>query len=206
MNTSAENEHTNETTIDCYDRDAVHYSCRFLGLNTKNLCDKFLALLPDKAHILDLGCGPARDTKYFVDKGYKVTALDASKELVKIGREYTGHPILHMKFEDMNFRQEFDGIWSMASLLHLSREALIKVFENNLITALKPQGILYACFIEGEAERIKDGRYFHDYTQDNLKSILEQLNSFKILDIWTQEDSAQDRKGRSWVHFIVEKK
>lgn len=205
MNMAAQDKNTIQTTIDSYNRDAAHYSSRFLGLDTKNLCDKFISLLPDTAHILDLGCGPGRDTKYFLDNGYQVTSIDASNELVKIGRQYTGHPILQMTFEDMTFKEEFDGIWSMASLLHLSRETLITVFENNIIPALKTQGILYACFIEGEGDRIKDGRYFCDYTHENLKSILEQFNSFRILDIWTQEDSAQDRKGRHWIHCIVQK-
>lgn len=27
-------------------------------------------------HILDVGCGSGRDAKYFIDKGYQVTAFD----------------------------------------------------------------------------------------------------------------------------------
>lgn len=36
------------------------------------------------AHIIDLGCGSGRDSKAFINKGYKVTAVDGSKELAKI--------------------------------------------------------------------------------------------------------------------------
>lgn len=195
-----------QMTIDCYNQQAPDFGKRFLSLDTSGLCQRFLSYLPAKAHILDIGCGPGRDTKYFLGHGYQVTALDAAEELVKLAREYTGHPILHMTFEDMAFQKQFDGIWSMASLLHLSHEELLTVFEKNLIPALKPQGILYTCFLEGRGDRITRGRYFTDYTEESLQSFFEQFEDLTIFDIWAKEDNTPDRKGRSWINAIVQKR
>lgn len=195
----------NKTTIDCYNQQAAEYGSRFLSLDTKELCQKFLSLLPENAHILDAGCGPGRDTKYFLDHGYQVTAFDAAEELVKLGRDHTNHPILHMTFEDIAFQEEFDGIWAMASLLHFNRQELLDVLNKNLIPALKPEGILYCCFQEGEEERISKGRYFMDYVQEDLRSLLSQFDNLTILDIWLQEDNTPDRKGRNWVNGLVRK-
>lgn len=194
-----------QMTIDCYNQDAPYWAERFLSMDTKDLCQCFLSHLPDKGHILDIGCGPGRDTKYFLNHGYQVTAFDAAEELVKLAREYTGHPILHMTFEEMTFQEEFDGIWSMASLLHLSHEELLSVFEKKLIPALKPQGILYTCFLEGTRDRITRGRYFTDYTEDSLRSLFEQFEDLTILDMWSREDQTPDRKGRSWINGLVRK-
>jgi 2-polyprenyl-3-methyl-5-hydroxy-6-metoxy-1,4-benzoquinol methylase len=205
MAESAQKTNHHQMTIDCYNREASDLSKRFLSIDVSELCQRFLSHLPAKAHILDIGCGPGRDTKYFLDHGYQVTALDAAEEFVKIAREYTDHPILHMTFEDINFPGQFDGIWSMASLLHISQEELLNVLEKNLIPALKPQGILYARFLEGEGDHVTKGRYFRDYTEESLRSLFEQFDDLTILDIWSKEDETPDRKGRSWVHAIVRK-
>lgn len=195
-----------QMTIDCYNQQASYFGKRFLSLDTSELCQRFLSYLPEKAHVLDVGCGPGRDTKYFLDHGYQVTAFDAAEKLVKLARDYTGHPILHMNFEDMTFQEQFDGIWSMASLLHLRHEELLSVLKMKLIPALKPQGILYTCFQEGEGDHITRGRYFTDYTEENLQSLFEQFEDLTILDIWSREDQTPDRKGRSWVNGLVRKR
>ncbi|MDN5332320.1 MAG: hypothetical protein PWP45_1545 [Tepidanaerobacteraceae bacterium] len=36
----------------------------------------FLKWLPKGTKILDLGCGSGRDTKYFLENGYEVIAVD----------------------------------------------------------------------------------------------------------------------------------
>ena len=111
-----------------------------------------------------------------------------------------------MTFEDMTFQEEFDGIWSMASLLHLSPQALLEVIEKNLIPALKSQGILYLCFKYGKGENTSpDGRYFTDYNEESLQTLLKQFEALTIIDIWASEDSSPDRKGRLWVNGLVRK-
>ena len=37
-----------------------------------------------KLRVLDLGCGPGRDVKYFTDIGLEVTGLDGCKEFVEM--------------------------------------------------------------------------------------------------------------------------
>lgn len=188
----------NKMTIDFYNQQASYFSKWFLNTDTSPLCNQFLTLLPEKAHILDMGCGPGGDTKYFLDRGYQVTALDAAEEFVKIARQHTGHPILHMTFQEMTFQRKFDGIWAMASLLHLSPNQLMEVFEKNIIPALKPQGILYLCFQYGEGERFSNNRYFADYTEKSLRVFLEKFDILNVLNIW-------ENKKRLWVHGFIQK-
>ena len=192
--------------VENYNSRASHYFTRFLNLDPGHLRYKFLSKLPKGAHILDAGCGPGRDTKYFIDQGYQVTAFDAAEELVNLARDYTKHHILKMTFAEMDFKEEFDGIWAMASLLHVRQKDLPKVIETNLIPALKPQGILYLNFKYGQNENFTNGRYFSDYDEESLLSLLSQFDDLSILEIWQCEDTASDRKGRLWINGLVQKR
>ncbi len=68
----------------------------------------------------------------------------------------------------------YDGIWASASLLHV-KEADLKDVMSRLKRLLKAGGILYASFKEGNFERIKDGRFFHDMTEEKCKELFKNV-------------------------------
>ena len=61
-----------------------------LGADMSEAQGRFLARLQKGAYILDFGCGSGRDTKAFLDLGYRVDASDGSPELCQKASEYTG--------------------------------------------------------------------------------------------------------------------
>ena len=73
---------------------------------------------------MDAGCGSGRDSKVFIDSGSEVIAFDGSAEMAKIASEFLGREVLNILFKDMNFYEEFDGIWACASLLHIPKAQL----------------------------------------------------------------------------------
>lgn len=91
------------------------------ALNMSALHDRFLRHVPPGCRILDAGCGVGRDALAFAGPGYAVVAFDASAEMVRLTRERVAGQaeVLHMRFEDVAWREEFDGIWACASLLHV---------------------------------------------------------------------------------------
>ena len=101
--------------------------------------------MPAKAKIFDFGCGSGRDTKYFIDNGYEVDAMDGSKELCKAATKYTGIQVHHMLFEDFNASNTYDGIWACASILHLKKCELSDMIKR-LYHALKRNGVIYNVF------------------------------------------------------------
>lgn len=56
--------------------------------------------IPCGGKILDLGCGSGRDSKYFIENGYHVTAIDGSAEMCMRTSKYLGFPVLNMKIEE----------------------------------------------------------------------------------------------------------
>jgi SAM-dependent methyltransferase len=56
------------------------------------------------------GCGSGRDSLYFLNKGYRVTAIDASKELSKLDSKLIKQPVLNISYQEIDFENEFDRI------------------------------------------------------------------------------------------------
>ena len=69
---------------------------------------EFLNNIPKGGTILDLGCGSGRDSKAFIDKGYKITAVDGSKELAQSASKLIGQDVLVSKFKESLFFNHLD--------------------------------------------------------------------------------------------------
>ncbi|MDN5332319.1 MAG: hypothetical protein PWP45_1544 [Tepidanaerobacteraceae bacterium] len=65
--------------------------------------------------------------------------------MVKLSTAYTGKQTLHMKFDEIEFKEEFDGVWACASLLHVPRENIDLIFQK-IYHALKKNGIFYSSY------------------------------------------------------------
>ena len=163
--------------------------------------DRFLKHLPQGGSILDLGCGPGRDAKVFLDRGYDVVAVDGSIEMVRYARAHTGLPVLHEQFEDLNIDRTFDGIFACASLLHVKRQDLPDLL-SKLHGALEPGGVMYMSFKHGEFEGERNGRCFTDLTEAGLADILAQV-PFTALDTWRTSDIRPGRGSEEWINVVV---
>src|SRR6478672_8558352 len=156
-------------TLDYYNANADGFRERTKGFVLTLQYDAFFARLPAGAHILDAGCGPGRDAKCFLSRGCRVTAVDASPAMVELATRATGLTVRVRPFQQIEFDNEFDGIWAMASLLHVPNAEIDDVFRR-LIRALKPGGVWYMSVKVGGGERRNDdGRMFYDYTPDSLR-------------------------------------
>jgi hypothetical protein len=76
-----------------------------------------------------------------------------------------------MRFVDVGWREEFDGIWACASLLHTPAADFPGVAAR-LAAALRIGGAWYMSFKLGHGERVAGGRRFTDRTEDTLRSAL----------------------------------
>lgn len=162
----------------------------------------FLGYLTSGCHILDLGCGSGRDSAWFSSLGFQVTAVDGSEELCKRVKESYGIEATCMDFQDLSFVEAFEGIWACASLLHVSKEALPGVLMK-VSAALKPGGILYASFKYGSGERVCDGRFFNNYTEQDLGGLLTRENGLTLLQYRITEDVRPDRAGERWLNLLA---
>ncbi len=189
-------------TQDYYNQNADVFFDDTVEVDMKPLYARFLKLLADHVAILDAGCGSGRDALAFAKLGYSVTAFDASPALVALAERHTGQPVHCLRFQDMTWQQQFDGIWACASLLHVPGEELPDVM-GRLRAALKPGGILYASFKYGSGEREHQGRRFTDLDEPGLAGLLAQVPGLVPVETWTTGDLRPGRESERWLNTLL---
>ncbi len=188
--------------MDYYKNNTKAFVESTLHVDMQPLYQHFLPLLPDWAHILDVGCGSGRDTKFFIELGHQVIAFDASNEIAALAEKEIGRPVQVQRVQDIQYQKQFDGIWACASLLHVPRKKLPDVFRR-LHQALKPGGVLYASFKYGSGEHEHDGRWFTDMNEAGLVKLLGQVDGFSEVETWVTEDRRPGRNGEQWLNTLL---
>ena len=190
-------------TIDYYNKHAEEFTASTFEVDMESLYQPFLAELPEGTRILDVGCGSGRDTLAFKNKGYQVDAIDYSEELVKKATRLTGIPVKLESFYEIDADEAYDGIWACASLLHCERTRLKEVI-GKLLSALKPNGVLYMSFKYGNSDREKEGRQFTDLNEAQAEILLGQLEIVQQIRQWITVDKRAERT-EQWLNLLWKK-
>ena len=189
-------------TLNYYAENAADFAAGTVNVDFSATQERFLNKLQTGAAILDLGCGSGRDTKAFLERGYRVTASDGSPELCKSASAYTGIPVRQMLFNELDDVKAYDGIWACASILHVPSTELPDIFRR-MITALKPGGTIYTSFKYGTFEGERNGRRFTDYTEETFSAFIKQFPELTIEDQWISADIRPGRSNEKWLNVIL---
>ena len=193
-----------DKNVEYYDKNADSFFEGSVNADMSYTRDKFISFLPQKAHVLDAGCGSGRDSKAFLDKGFEVTAFDASKEMCKKASEYINHEVLNLRFEDISFDKEFDGIWACASLLHVPMDSLQSIM-GRLCSVLKDEGVIYASFKYGDGTKVRGERVFSDFDEKSVVPLFENAGLCIVCNE-IGSDSRPGRESEKWINVIAMKK
>lgn len=120
-----------------------YYSYRNLNKFNTEL-EEFAFLLPDSAHILDVGCGAGIPTaKFLTERGIKVTGIDLSDTMLNLARKNVpSAEFVKMDMNELDFNENtFDGIVSVYALFHVPKQKYFEIFKK-FFEILKPDGIL----------------------------------------------------------------
>lgn len=194
----------NDKTIYYYNTNANSFINNTVTVDFAATQMRFKYRLKNGASILDFGCGSGRDTKYFLEQGYQVTATDGSIELCKAATQYTGIPVRHMLFQELGEIDTYDGIWACSSILHLPLPELEDVL-HRMAVALKKGGIIYTSFKYGTYQGERNGRYFTDMTEETFSNLLQNIKELKIEDQWITSDVRLGRGDEKWLNIILRK-
>lgn len=190
-------------TLQYYNYNAEAFVESTVAVDFAETQNRFVSVLKGQ-RILDFGCGSGRDTKYFLELGYDVAAIDGSEELCKRAREYTGINVKHMMFQDLSDIEKYDGIWACSSILHLPKDELNQVIIK-MKNALAPNGVIYTSFKYGDFEGFRNGRFFTDFTIDLFKEFVSHIDEIIIEDYWITGDVRPGREEEKWLNLILRK-
>jgi len=194
-----------DQTLSYYDMNAKSFTESTVNVDFSNTQNKFLKKLEAGSFILDFGCGSGRDTKYFLERGYKLEAIDGSEELCKIASEYSGIEVKKMYFQELNETEKYDAIWACSSILHLSYADLVDVLKK-MIISLKEKGLIYTSFKYGDFSGERNGRYFTDMTEEGINKLLLEVEGLEVEELWITSDVRPGRGEEKWLNLFLRKK
>ena len=191
----------NNSNIEYYNQNADSFYENSVNADISEWRNKFIRHIPDGGRILDAGCGSGRDSKAFIQEGFSVVAFDASREMCKKASELLGQEVWQIRFDEMSFDEEFDGVWACASLLHAKENELPEVL-SKIYKSLKDNGIFYASFKYGEGVTQRGDRVFIDFTEESIKTYLEKA-VFEIIYTGITTDVRPGREDEKWTNVIA---
>lgn len=191
-------------SIAYYDQHARAFAESTLGVDMQPLYQRFLPLLPPGGHIVDAGCGSGRDSHFFMDAGFRVTAFDGSEKLAVLASQYVGQAVEVCRFEQFQAGEPVDGIWACASLLHVPQADLPAVMAH-LAGQLKAGGYFYCSFKYGRGELAREGRTFTQLDEAALYALLPEL-PLAAIDVWQTADLRPGRADERWLNAVLQAK
>lgn len=202
-----------KVAVDTYNEIASIYSEEYF--NDKSdlpYLDNFLSLLPSKARILDMGCGPGQFSKYLYDKGFEVEGIDLSENMLEIAKKEV--PEVRFKLMDMrnlNYKSNsFDGLLVSYSLIHIASDD-IPLTLKGFARILKPGGCAFFITQKGRPDHIveeplKKGQkmFINFFTPKRICSLLLK-SGFTILSQKETKISDPNSLSRKVIYTIARK-
>jgi SAM-dependent methyltransferase len=119
--------------VDHYERHARAWDAdrRRAAWNDKPWHDRFIAMLPCGAGILDLGCGSGSPVaQYMVERGFRVTGVDSSQTLISLCRQrLRDQEWLVEDMRSLRLSRRFDGVLAWDSFFHLRPDDQRRMFD-----------------------------------------------------------------------------
>lgn len=191
-------------SVDYYEIHAADFVASTINADVSKLYAEFEIYLKPGCRIMDLGCGSGRDSRYFVEKGYNVVAVDPSPAMCKKTKELAGVITYTLRAEDLTFEDEYDAVWACASLLHVARDNQ-KAVLRKICRALRQDGILYCSWKYGDQDRLENFRSFTDLDEKELNHILLEVPDLKLIKSWVTTDVRPDRPEQKWLNALLRK-
>ncbi len=165
-----------------------------------------VSLLASRKDALDLGCGAGRDTRFLLEQGFVVTAVDSDPHAVALLAEFPQEylKVVHSAFEAFHFGT-YDLVNAHYSLPFMPQENFHLVF-SRIIQALRAQGIFVGQFFGEHDEWNTPGNQMTFLTREQAE---ERLKGLHVLEFEEEDIDSHVADGtpKHWhvFHIIAQK-
>ncbi|TSC74979.1 MAG: methyltransferase type 11 [Parcubacteria group bacterium Gr01-1014_30] len=197
-------------TIQTYEKLGSKYTKGIKNIKVKEF-PEFVKILPKGGRVLDIGCATGRDSKRFLQKGFKVVGIDLVDSFLREARsDMPQAKFIKMDLFNLNFPSNyFDAVWANAVLLHIKKKDIPKALKG-FYKILKSKGKLHIRVKQGKgarykAERLSVGekRLFVYFSSSELERLVKKAGfSIIITRIFPDELRRKDVK---WISLWAEK-
>lgn len=182
-----------QKNIDTYNKSAKELAKYFRGIGPRIKYINFAfqaAGNPEKARVMEIGCGDGRDAKEIVKRADWYLGFDISVKLIKLAREHVSEAeFVVADAAKFDYPQDLDIIFAFASLLHLDKEETRTVLRK-AHDALKPGGIFYISLkyrpeYQKEIKKDRFGeRLFYFYNPELISELAG--NGYEMVKTWNE--------------------
>lgn len=200
-----------QETYATWNKIADLYQEKFMELDIYNHSyNEFCNLLNNDSQILEIGCGPGNITKQLLHRNssFIITATDVAPNMVHLAQK--NNPTAICKVLDakniQSITKKYDALMCGFVIPYLSALDTEKFIEG-CASVLKPEGILYLSFVEGQGENsgfisgsTGDRMYFYYHS---IKSLETWLSNSGLSTMYSTELNYEKSNGEVEPHKIL---
>ena len=154
-------------------------------LYEKGWLDQFLALLPQQAEILDLGCGSGKPiADYLIQQGHCIVGVDSSEVMIEMAQQNFPAHIWHLAdMRAVQLDRVFQGILAWDSFFHLTPDDQRQMFSQFSECSATGTVLMFTSGpAAGEAigEMFGDALYHASLSPDEYRGLLA-AHGFEVL-------------------------
>ncbi|HVB52061.1 MAG TPA: class I SAM-dependent methyltransferase [Acidimicrobiales bacterium] len=120
-----------------------------------SLEETFLSKMPISGLVADVGCGPGFDAARFETRGFRAIGIDLSAGMLDVASEGLSGRLVQADMRTLPISSgQLDGIWCVASLLHVPDVDTIRVLRE-FKRVLRSSGVLALVTASGESSNFE---------------------------------------------------
>ncbi|MCX6704801.1 MAG: methyltransferase domain-containing protein [Candidatus Woesebacteria bacterium] len=163
--------------------------------------------------VLDVGCGVGLGTELLINKGFALTSMDVSTEMLRYCKKRNPKSdIIAADFLAYPFNEKFDAVFALA-FIHLFPKKVAEEVLAKILNILKPGGVLYVgttvSRVSSEGWEIKKDAFFPNSEQKRFRKhwTKKELKNSLLKTGFSIKDSylINDPRKKVWMDFVVSK-